>query len=74
MAKRDRRAAAVAPLTHGTDGPADALVFDAGMTLQDLRYVVALAEHCHFGRAAAACDISQWAVRLSGTVYCHKAF
>jgi LysR family hydrogen peroxide-inducible transcriptional activator len=29
------------------------------MTLQDLRYVVALAEHCHFGRAAAACDISQ---------------
>lgn len=29
------------------------------MTLQDLRYVVALAEHGHFGRAAAACSISQ---------------
>ena len=29
------------------------------MTLQDLRYVVALADHGHFGRAAAACDISQ---------------
>ncbi len=29
------------------------------MTLQDLRYVVALAEHGHFGRAAAACDIAQ---------------
>ncbi len=29
------------------------------MTLQDLRYVVALAEHGHFGRAAAACDITQ---------------
>ena len=29
------------------------------MTLQDLRYVVALAEHGHFGRAAAACDVSQ---------------
>ncbi len=29
------------------------------MTLQDLRYVVALAEHGHFGRAAAACNITQ---------------
>lgn len=29
------------------------------MTLQDLRYVIALAEHGHFGRAAAACDIAQ---------------
>ena len=29
------------------------------MTLQDLRYVVALADHGHFGRAASACNISQ---------------
>ncbi len=29
------------------------------MTLQDLRYVVAVAEHGHFGRAAAACDVAQ---------------
>ena len=29
------------------------------MTLQDLRYVVALAEHGHFGRAAAACNVAQ---------------
>lgn len=29
------------------------------MTLQDLRYVVALADHGHFGRAAVACDIAQ---------------
>ena len=29
------------------------------MTLQDLRYVVALAEHGHFGRAATACGITQ---------------
>jgi LysR family hydrogen peroxide-inducible transcriptional activator len=29
------------------------------MTLQDLRYLVALVDHGHFGRAAAACDIAQ---------------
>jgi LysR family hydrogen peroxide-inducible transcriptional activator len=29
------------------------------MTIQDLRYVVAIAEHGHFGRAAAACDVAQ---------------
>ena len=29
------------------------------MNLQDLRYLVALAEHRHFGRAAAACHVSQ---------------
>jgi len=29
------------------------------MTLQDLRYVVALAEHGHFGHAAEACGIAQ---------------
>ena len=29
------------------------------MTLQDLRYVVALADHGHFGRAATACRIGQ---------------
>jgi len=29
------------------------------MTLQDLRYLVALAEHGHFGRAATACNVSQ---------------
>jgi len=29
------------------------------LTLQDLRYLVALAEHGHFGRAATACDVSQ---------------
>lgn len=29
------------------------------VTLRDLRYVVALADHGHFGRAAAACDIGQ---------------
>ena len=29
------------------------------MNLQDLRYLVALAEHRHFGRAAEACHISQ---------------
>jgi LysR family hydrogen peroxide-inducible transcriptional activator len=29
------------------------------MTLQDLRYLVAVAEHRHFGRAAEACNVSQ---------------
>ena len=29
------------------------------MTLQELRYAVALADHGHFGRAAAACNVSQ---------------
>jgi hypothetical protein len=42
------------------------------MTLQDLRYVVALADHGHFGRAAAACDIGQSTLsstfRISGCV------
>ncbi|MDA3914078.1 LysR substrate-binding domain-containing protein [Oleiagrimonas sp.] len=29
------------------------------MNLRDLHYLVALAEHCHFGRAAEACFVSQ---------------
>lgn len=29
------------------------------MNLQDLRYILAIEEHRHFGRAAAACNISQ---------------
>ena len=29
------------------------------MTLTELRYVVALGEHRHFGRAADACHVSQ---------------
>ena len=29
------------------------------MTLQDLRYLVALVDHAHFGRAAEACRVSQ---------------
>ncbi|AXQ28000.1 LysR family transcriptional regulator [Solimonas sp. K1W22B-7] len=29
------------------------------MTLRELRYLVALADHGHFGRAAAACHVSQ---------------
>ncbi len=29
------------------------------MTLQDLRYVVAVAQHGHFGRAAGACGVAQ---------------
>ncbi len=31
----------------------------AGLTLRDLQYVVAVAEHGHFGRAAKACHVSQ---------------
>jgi LysR family hydrogen peroxide-inducible transcriptional activator len=30
-----------------------------GMNLQELRYLVAVAEHRHFGRAAEACNVSQ---------------
>src|ERR1700733_1694824 len=29
------------------------------INLQELRYLVALADHLHFGRAAAACGVSQ---------------
>ncbi len=29
------------------------------MNLRDLKYLVAVAEHCHFGRAAEACFVSQ---------------
>ncbi len=29
------------------------------MTLRELRYLVALADHGHFGRAAEACHVSQ---------------
>lgn len=29
------------------------------MNIRDLRYLVALAEHCHFGRAAEASFVSQ---------------
>ena len=29
------------------------------MNLQDLRYLVAVAEHRHFGRAAESCNVSQ---------------
>ena len=36
------------------------------MNLQDLRYLVAVAEHRHFGRAAEACNVSQ--PTLSGQI------
>jgi LysR family hydrogen peroxide-inducible transcriptional activator len=36
------------------------------MTLNDLRYIVALADHGHFGRAATACNVSQ--PTLSGQI------
>ncbi|MEN8007921.1 MAG: LysR family transcriptional regulator, partial [Candidatus Krumholzibacteriota bacterium] len=29
------------------------------MTLQELKYLVAVADHLHFGRAAAACHVTQ---------------
>ena len=29
------------------------------MNLQEIRYLVAVAEHRHFGRAAEACNVSQ---------------
>jgi LysR family transcriptional regulator, hydrogen peroxide-inducible genes activator len=35
------------------------LLFGGGMNLRDLRYLVALAEYRHFGRAAEACFVSQ---------------
>ena len=34
-------------------------VFRDSMNLQELRYLSAVAEHRHFGRAAAACNVSQ---------------
>ena len=29
------------------------------MNIRDLKYVVAVADHCHFGRAAEACHVGQ---------------
>ena len=39
---------------------------EASIKLQDLRYVVALADHGHFGRAAETCEVSQ--PTLSGQI------
>ena len=36
------------------------------MTLNDLKYIVALARECHFGRAAERCHVSQ--PTLSGAI------
>lgn len=38
----------------------------AGLTLRDLQYIVAVAQHGHFGKAARACHVSQPA--LSGQI------
>lgn len=34
------------------------------MNIRDLKYLVALAEHCHFGKAAEACFVSQPALSM----------
>lgn len=35
------------------------IIYHAEMTLQELKYLIAVAEHLHFGRAAAACHVTQ---------------
>ena len=39
--------------------PPDNVAGVAAVNLRDLRYLVAVAEHKHFGRAAQACFVSQ---------------
>ena len=39
--------------------PAGAFRYHSAMTLTELRYIVALARHRHFGRAAESCFVSQ---------------
>jgi LysR family hydrogen peroxide-inducible transcriptional activator len=34
------------------------------MNIRDLKYLVAIADHCHFGRAASACFVSQPALSM----------